>query len=464
MKIILNRCLGYVRAYVHNALFPWPGHSKLGIGFLCIGLCVGVAVRGGMFWLVDYDFDGGDGVTYLSGAHNLLEHQVYSLDETDTPVPSFYKPPLYSVFIALVMEVFGKSFLAIQLAQMAASLITALLITRIAAHWVPKTAPWVFGLMMLSPYEAVYTGVVLSETLTTFLLVAAAYAILTLDGMKRWVLGGMFLGLCVLTRDVYSPMVILVAALWIAIGQGRRLDRCIDATVFVLSFCLVVLPWTVRNYLVADQFVLVTKGRLGYGLWVGAWATNVDFTKADAAGKPRVYPPEAYRTQAEKDLVAIAVSTAASQGSSSAEPIFQSLATQRIRDEPIAVLGRYLVRAPRLWLGTRFDTFPLNATWFPRDSFAWTAVKIALWGLNFLLMCLGIAGMVVAWRQRDSVLILLLPIAFTAVIYLPFVYEIRFSQPVYPFILVFVGIAAVWLSRKRLATRKEPGRINGEVQ
>lgn len=461
---MLNPYIGYFRAYIHNALFPSLGHSKLGIGFLCIGLCIGVAVRAGMLGLVDYRVDAGDAIGYLSGAHNLLEHQVYSLDENDAPAPSFYKPPLYSFFIALVAAVFGNSMLSVQLAQIVLSLMTALLITRITAHCAPKAAPWVFGLMMLSPYEAVYAGAVLSETLTTLLLVAAAYAILTLDGMKRWVLGGMFLGLCVLTRDVYSPMVILVAAFWIGIGQGRRLDRCIDATVFILSFCLVVLPWTVRNYLVAEQFVLVTKGRLGYGLWVGAWATNVDFTKTDAAGKPRVYPPEAFRTQAEKDLVAIAVSIAASQGSSSAEPIFQSLATQRIRDEPIAVLGRYLVRAPRLWLGTRFDTFQLNATWFPRDSFAWTAVKIALWGLNFLLMCLGIAGMVVAWRQRDSVLILLLPIAFTAVIYLPFVYEIRFSQPVYPFILVFVGIAAVWLSRKRLATRKEPGRINGEVQ
>lgn len=84
MKIKLNQYFDRFQAFIRKALFPWSGHSKLGIGFLCIGLCIGVVVRVGMLWFVDYRFDAGDGVGYLSGAHNLLEYHIFSLDE-NTP-------------------------------------------------------------------------------------------------------------------------------------------------------------------------------------------------------------------------------------------------------------------------------------------------------------------------------------------------------------------------------------------
>lgn len=342
------------------------------------------------------------------------------------------------------MGVFGNSPLFVQLAQLVISMITALLITRITAYYVPRAAPWVFGLMMLSPYEAVYTGAVLSETITTFLLVAAAYAILTIEGLKRWLAGGVLLGFCLLTRDVYLPLVILVAGSWIVFGRGCKHFRCFEAAVLVLSVCLVVLPWTLRNYYVAKRLVPVSEGRLGYGLWVGTWATNAEFTKDDATNQKRVYPPEAFRSQAEKELI----DNAEELGIAKGEPIFRSLAIQRIYDEPISVLRTYFVRAPLLWLGTRFDIFQLNAKWFPRNSHSWVAVKIILWGLNFSLMLLGTAGIVLAWRQRNPVLILVLPIFYTAIVYLPFMFEPRYSQPVYPFILVFAGIAAAWLANK----------------
>ena len=123
---------------------------------------------------------------------------------------------MYSFFITGVAWIFGNNPLYIQLVQMVVSIVTALLTTRMAAFFLPRSAPWVYGLMMLSPFEAVYTLAVLSETLTTFLLVAATYVILTFDGLKRWVIGGTLIGLCVLTRDIYLPLIIIMAGFWIA--------------------------------------------------------------------------------------------------------------------------------------------------------------------------------------------------------------------------------------------------------
>jgi len=119
---------------------------------------------------------------------------------------------------------------------------------------------------------------------------------------------------------------------------------------------------------------------------------------------------------------------------------------QRIYDDPVAVLRTYFVRAPLLWLGTRFDIFQLNTKWFPSGSKSWVAIKIILWVVNTFLILLAILGIIIAWHKRSRALILVLPILYTALIYFPLSsFENRYSQPVYPFLLVFAGIAAATL-------------------
>jgi 4-amino-4-deoxy-L-arabinose transferase-like glycosyltransferase len=430
-----------LQAFTHKALFPWSGHSKLGIGFLCLGLCIGVAVRAVMLWFVDYRFDAGDASYYLDVAHNLLQYQIYSGEVNTNPVPEMYRPPLYSFFVAFIAWIFGNNPLLVQLVQLIISLMTALLTTRMTAFSLPKAAPWVFGLMMLSPFEAVYTGAVLSETITAFLLVAAACAILTLDGSKRWVTGGILLGLCVLTRDIYLPLILSIACFWIFFGRGSKRLRCFDAAVLVLSASLVIMPWTLRNYHISERLVPVSDGRLGLSLWAGTWAVNGEFTKKAIAGK-QVYPPEAFRSETEKEIIIAAFA----HDVKVADTIFLSIAMQRIYDDPVAVLRTYFVRAPLLWLGTRFDIFQLNTKWFPSGSKSWVAIKIILWVVNTFLILLAILGIIIAWHKRSRALILVLPILYTALIYFPLSsFENRYSQPVYPFLLVFAGIAAATL-------------------
>jgi len=429
---------------MHNSLFPSSSQPILGIKFLLIGLFIGVAVRAGMLWFVDYRFDVGDGRYYLDVAHNLLEHQIYSGDVNTNPVPEMYRPPLYSFFVAFITWIFGNNPLSIQLVQLVISLITALLITRVTAFFLPIAAPWVFGLMMLSPFEAVYVGAVLSETLTAFLLVAAACAFLTIDGPKRWGVGGILLGFCVLTRDIYILLILFIAGFLIFFGRGRKSLRCFEAFVLVLSACLVILPWTVRNYHVSERFVPVSDGRLGLSLWTSTWATNAAFTAGDSAGQ-RVYPPQAFRDKAEKDLV----ENALGEGGKEGDRILRSVAIERIFDDPIAVLKVYFVRAPLLWLGTRFDIFQLNTKYFPRGSHSYIAVKSIFWGLNLLFIIFGIAGIMLTLRQGKKILILALPILYTGLIYFPLnSFENRYSQPIYPFVLVFAAIAAVSLKNK----------------
>jgi hypothetical protein len=283
----------------------------------------------------------------------------------------------------------------------------------------------------------------LSETITALLLVAAVCAILTIDRWWRWGIGGVLLGFCALARDIFLPLIILIAGCWIILGHGARSFRLVEASVLALSACLVVFPWTVRNYHVSQRLVLVSDGRLGLALWAGTWAVNGEFTKHAVAGH-QVYPPEAFRSETEKEIIVGALA----QDVRKADTIFRSLAIQRLYDDPGGVLRTYIVRAPLLWLGTRFDIFQLNPQWFPRGSQSWVAVKIILWGLNASLVFLGVSGIFIACYQRHRVLILGLPILYTALVYFPLnSFETRYSQPVYPFLLVFAGIAIATLKK-----------------
>ncbi len=432
--------------FKHSEKSMFKSYPKFSMRFVLGGLLIGFAVRIGMLWFVDFRVDAGDATGYLASVHNLINHHILSEELSDNPSPSTFRPPLYPFFVALITGIFGHSLFSIQISQVVISLITGLLITIIAAKIVPKAAPWVFLLAMISPFEAVYTGAVLSETVTAFLLVATFFTIMVVKGVKRWAIGGILLGLCVLTRDIYGPLVLLISMSWLLIGAGRMLYRARDVGVLVISMLLVITPWTIRNHHVSDRWIFVSEGRLGYSLWAGTWAIDGKFTKNEMGGNPRVYPPEAFRNASEKELIT---------GIKDSDHAYRSLAIKRIIEEPGNVLMTYLIRAPLLWLGTRFDIFQLNASIFPYNSSSWIVVKSILWGINSLLLLSAILGACVAWHRRYNVVIISLPILYTALIYFPLPgFENRYSQPVYPFLLVFAGIFISFMADKFSSSSK----------
>ena len=77
-----------------------------------------------------------------------------------------------------------------------------------------------------------------------------------------------------------------------------------------------------------------------------------------------------------------------------------------------------------------------------RESIPWYSIKVFFYAINFTFIFLGFVGIILVSRQRSPLLFLTIPLIYTALIYLPFPsFENRYSQPVYPFILIFAGIA-----------------------
>ncbi|HIG39237.1 MAG: hypothetical protein ABGY96_03475 [bacterium] len=414
-----------------HGLFPEVADDDRRTFLLAFGLLIGIFIRLLIPYFIEYSIDHGDAAYYHATALNILQYFTYSEDVD----PTAFRPPLYSGFLAMVLAL-NDELVLIQIVQLILSLVSGLVVTRICALTIPRVAPIVFLLFMVSPYEAVYVGAVLSECLMTLLLLLLVLCAHEFSGTRRWFSMGILAGLSSLNRDIYILLPFFFAAAFFLLAKGEDKLRMVYGTVLmVAAMAVVIAPWTARNYIVLDKFVPISEGRLGLTLWLGSWAVSareLEYSKDHELIAP---------SRVLDDTLGIDLVNRASRGKVSEEEYLQ-LFKARIQSEPLQVFETYIRRAPLLWVGTRFDVFEFDSRWLPRDSRQWILVKILLWGLNSLLVTLALIGMWLAFRMKLPLLVLSMPILYTASVYLPLPgFENRYSQPVYPLLLVFVSIS-----------------------
>jgi 4-amino-4-deoxy-L-arabinose transferase-like glycosyltransferase len=152
-----------------------------------------------------------------------------------------FRPPLYPALLAPGFALFGdQSLWPARLLSVVLGSLVVVLIGVLTARLAGRIAGLVAaGVAAVYPPLLANDTVVLTEPLAFFLLLGA---ILLIDE-RRWLPGGVFLGLLLLTRpNVYLLIVVLVVWLWRSIGVRR-------AAGLVAVTALVVAPWLVRNHL-----------------------------------------------------------------------------------------------------------------------------------------------------------------------------------------------------------------------
>lgn len=401
-----------------------------------------------VYVVVDYHVRA-DAATYDRLATGLLEHRTFTLSASPPFEPTMYRPPGYPAFMAAVYFVFGHHYAAIKLVQMALSAVTALVLARVCQKHEPGTGRWVLALYALCPFDAVYSIALLSENLCGTLLALSLAAWVSLEGNRRFLVAGLLLGGATLVRDIYIALVPFMAAAWFLFGVGSWRRRLAQGAMFALCAALVIAPWTARNFAVSGRLVPVSAGRLGFSLWIGGWTTRGSQIRDLPSGE-RVYAPEAYLDDEERRSIANSASLTLSQQ----DAMYKRWFFRRVSREPAKVLGRWLVREPQLWLGTRFDIFDLHPRVFPYGSKQWMLVKLALFGLNTLYVACGLFGAFLAIRRKHELRWFVVPLVFTALVYMPLnSFENRYSMPVFP-LLIGLGAYALEAAARRWRDRR----------
>jgi 4-amino-4-deoxy-L-arabinose transferase-like glycosyltransferase len=287
--------------------------------------------------------DPDDGRVYAQIARNVLEQHVYSHESESPYVPSLIRLPGYPLFLAAVYSVSGHgNNRAVRIAQAAIDTGTCALIALVAFLWVPDKKRRHFAsigaliLAALCPFTTIYVATILTEVPTNFFavgMVLSATLAFKAAGRTRvlilWAISGLLAGIAVLFRPdsglfaAALGITLLVSAIASANETQtllRRMFRVVPlGLVFSIAFCLVLVPWTIRNRRVFHLFQPLSPmhGEMpgefvprGYLLWLRTWLDDGRYVgpvlwKLDT-GRIDIddFPDAAFDSDQERDRVA----------------------------------------------------------------------------------------------------------------------------------------------------------------
>ena len=250
-----------------------------------------------------------DGRIYDQIARNVLDRHVYSHDSEPPFAPSLIRMPGYPLFLAGVHALSGHSMTPVRIVQALIDTATCAMIAFVAFLWEPeesrKRRSSIAALLLAAvcPFTTIYVATILTEVPTMFFAVGmtltATLALKATNQKKTlwlWIATGLLAGLSVLFRPD-SGLFALALGLTLVTATLGRSSEMKSATprneilyrtartsylgaVFSLAFCLVLVPWAVRNYRVFHLFQPLSPAHAempgefvprGYLTWVRTW-------------------------------------------------------------------------------------------------------------------------------------------------------------------------------------------------
>jgi 4-amino-4-deoxy-L-arabinose transferase-like glycosyltransferase len=334
----------------------------------------------------------GDARQYVAGAVALAE-----TGEASYPNPVWdegHSSPVYPYGLAFLHRTFGAGgFLAAaRLIQVLLSTLTAWFVYLVAARaFGHRNALISAAVTSLFPTFVGYTQFLYTETVYTFFFTGLAALLVTGPSpatRRRALLAGLVGGLAALTKGasiVQAPVV----ALWLlVIGRASTRRSLQTAGAFALGMILVIAPWSVRNTLRYDRFLLIdtNSGNVLYKNWNAIRQENHDIgmDKRWAADKLAYSGTIPFRERVDEENIAARSSaeTAAALRFTLSHPLLfvrNSVIRAAELVNPTSFLVRSIRRGDQAWMPALFGEF-----------LVWTVLLGTMAVLGFGV--LGIAG------------------------------------------------------------------------
>jgi hypothetical protein len=249
-------------------------------------------------------FGNGDSLNYHKLAISLLHHGTFSKEPVfpdsvpayvhrpdvinyDKPLaPDCYRTPAYPAFLSIIYALGGTPFTAVVVQSLLSLLFVWLLIIMTRDIFGEKPATIAGWIAAIEPLSLMYSHQIMSDMLFVLFFLAAILIFMNavLGGKaSRWVLstslGGILMGLAILTRPVGAYVPLLLATL-VMVSLCLKKDAWEDSEVsehkekptvnslkklsprlacFLLAMVLPVSVWVTRNYLVFNHLFLSTS-------------------------------------------------------------------------------------------------------------------------------------------------------------------------------------------------------------
>jgi len=187
----------------------------------------------------------------------------------------FFMAPLYPYFLGFIYLVFGHSILIVQLVQVLVSSLSVVFIYLIGRNFHSKEVGIISAVIAVFYSTFIfYTAAILSETLQVFVLTVLIYAISNYSDKNDkfdWLGVGLLVGIAALLR-ANILLFILFVLIWflLKIRSNRKFKNYAlrSMFLFLIGTAIPILPITIRNFIVADDFVLLTSNG-GINFYIG---------------------------------------------------------------------------------------------------------------------------------------------------------------------------------------------------
>ncbi|MCS6806066.1 MAG: glycosyltransferase family 39 protein [Acidobacteriota bacterium] len=218
-----------------------------------------------------------DHQVYERLAINMMEHSTFSMDHAPPLRPTIFRPPGYPAFIALVYTLFGRSVMAVRVAQFVLLWLTAWLLYMLGTRFVDRHSATVAALLCATYPPFVFMATLYSTTpLLLFLvvLIILAVALLTSQASPRllyFLLVGLAIGALALVRPGFEVLAApLSGVILFGKAQPTIKRRIFSATALIIGCGLMIGPWIIRNNLVSEHQSGLRLMVAGWGLYTSA--------------------------------------------------------------------------------------------------------------------------------------------------------------------------------------------------
>lgn len=341
--------------------------------------------------------------------------------------------PLYPQFLSCIYRIFGSSFFAVRIVQSVISSLTCMFIYLIGKEVFGKRIGLIAGwLAVLYPAFISYSGLVLSETLTAFLIVISLYVLIRavrLSNNVMFGICGLFLGLLALCRAemLLLPIFIFVGMIMKIPDRKKAIMGCIIISVVM---GVVIAPRTIRNYKLYKRIIPITVG-LGRQLWIGSYHEDWGEWHYDKEPIKTLYE-NCSQIEINDNLMVLAL--------------------QNIKQNPLLYVKFSIKKFFRFWIGSHSNTFKGMQMSFDQANrdmeYGVFAGKMLMLLLNLGIVVLGFLGMFMS-KKSLGCYFLMSVIVYKVVLHMVLFSTLRFQVPVMPLVLIF---SAMGIKRTILKT------------
>ena len=346
----------------------------------------------------------------------------------------FYQDPLYPYGLGLFYKIFGRDYLWVRIVQALIGTAGLWMLFEAIRRFLDYPTAMV-ALVMGALYKVFifYDAALLKEFLGVVAIEAALLA-WSLDKSWKWAAFGAALGVGTLVR-ANLLLLAVVAALFLAVQRDRRSAGLVLAGAL---FCI--LPVTIRNAVVAHDFVLTTS-QFGPNLYTGNNPENTTGRYRPPSflteGTPE-FEESGFRAEAERIL---------------ARPLKASDVDRywrgRAIDHIFSNLGTFTgVTLRRFLMLTNSFEIPDNYNIPFMARFSWV-LRAPLFTFGLFVAPLAAAGLCLSWpeRRRFALLYLLLAAYLGSILFF-FVFG-RYRLPLVPILILFAAYAVATVARRR---------------